>query len=66
MQNNGRVATNKNKEALTFARLLEEGKVNKAIQILQKANKGGILPLSGQTFEIFHKNLPKLPKHQTT
>ena len=40
VQNNGRVATNKNKKALTFSRLLEEGKVNKAIQILEKANKG--------------------------
>ena len=52
LQNNGRVTTNNNKEALTFARLTE-GKVNKAIIILEKANKGGILPLSDETFEIF-------------
>ena len=54
LQNNDRVTTNKN-EALTFARLIEEGKVNKAIQILEKPKKGGILPLSDETFEIFSK-----------
>ena len=62
VQNNGRVATNKNKKALTFSRLLEEGKVNKAIQILEKANKGGILPLSGQTFEILQQKHPEASK----
>ena len=34
-QNNDRVTTNNNKEALTFARLIEAGKVNKAIKILE-------------------------------
>ena len=29
-----------------------KGKVNKAIKILEKANKGGILSLSDETFEI--------------
>ena len=52
LQNNDRVTANKNKEALTFVRLIEKGKVNKAIKILEKANKGGILPLSYDTFEI--------------
>ena len=34
-QNNDRVTANNNKEALTFARLIEAGKVNKAIKILE-------------------------------
>ena len=34
-QYNDRVTTNNNKEALTFARLIEAGKVNKAIKILE-------------------------------
>ena len=46
LQNNDRATTNKNKEALTFARLIEEGKVNKAIKFLEKTNNGGFLPFS--------------------
>ena len=46
LQNNDRVTTNKNQEALTFAQLIEAGKVTKAIKILEKANKGRIVPLS--------------------
>ena len=34
-QYNDRVTTNNNKEALTFVRLIEAGKVNKAIKILE-------------------------------
>ena len=49
LQNNDRVTASNNKDALTFAQLIEEGKVNKAIKILEKANKGGILPLSDET-----------------
>ena len=39
-QNIDRVATKNSKEALTFGRIIEEGKVNKAIKILEKANRG--------------------------
>ena len=59
LQNNERVTANNNKEALTFAQLIEEGKVNKAIKILEKANKGEILPLSGETFEILQQKHPE-------
>ena len=62
LQNNDRVTTNNNKEALTFARLTEEGKVNKAIKILEKANKGGILPLSEKRFEILQQKHPEASK----
>ena len=59
LQNNDRVTASNNKEALTFAQLIEEGKVNKAIKISEKANKGGILPLSDETFEILQQKLPE-------
>ena len=52
LQNNNRATTNTNKEALSFTRLIEAGKVNKATKILKKANKGRILPFSDETFEI--------------
>ena len=55
LQNNDRVTTNNNKEVLTFARLIEEGQVIKAIKILEKGNWGGILPLSDETFEILQQ-----------
>ena len=55
LQNNDRVTTNNNKEVLTFARLIEEGQVIKAIKILEKGNRGGILPLSDETFEILQQ-----------
>ena len=54
-QNNDRVTTNNNKEALISARPIEEGKVNKAIKIIAKANKGGILPLSDETIKILQQ-----------
>ena len=64
LQNNGRVTTNKGNKSLTFARLIEEGKDNKEMKILEKANKGGILPLSDETFEILQQKHPKAhPKH---
>ena len=59
LQNNDRATKNKNKEVLTFARLIEEGKVNKAIKILEKANKEGILQFSNETFEILQQKHPK-------
>ena len=49
LKSNVWVTANNNIEALTFARLIKEGKVNKAIKILEKANTGGILPLSDET-----------------
>ena len=52
LQNIDGVTTSNNKEALFFARLIEEGKVNKTRKTFEKANKGGILPLSDETFEI--------------
>ena len=51
LQNSHRVTANNSKEALTFERLIEEEKVNTKIQILEKANKGGILPLGDETLE---------------
>ena len=36
----------------TFSRLIEKGKVNKAIKILEKSKKGGIQPFSDETFDI--------------
>ena len=64
LQNNGRVTTNKGNKSLTFAQLIEEGKDNKEMKILEKANKGGILPLSDETFEILQQKHPKAhPKH---
>ena len=59
LQNNDRVTTNSRKEVLTFAQLFEEGKVNEAIKILEKANKGEILPFSDETFEILQQKHPK-------
>ena len=65
LQNNDRVTTNNNKESLTFAQVTEEGKVNKAIKILEKANKEGILPLSEERFEILQEKILRLLKHHT-
>ena len=44
---------------LTFARLTEEAKRNRAIKFLEKANKRGILPLSDETFEILQQKHPE-------
>ena len=54
LQNNNRVSTNKSKEAITFARLIEKGKVNKAIKTLEKS-KRGTQPLSDEKFEILQQ-----------
>ena len=57
LQNNDRATTNENKEALTFARLIEEGKVNK---VIEKANTGGTpLQLSNETFEVLQQKHPE-------
>ena len=55
VENNDRTNTKKKKRALTFARLIKEWKVNKAIKILEKGNTGGILPLSDGMFEILQQ-----------
>ena len=55
LQNIDGVTTSNNKEALFFARLIEEGKVNKTRKTFEKANKGGILPHSDETFEILQE-----------
>ena len=55
LQNIDGVTTSNNKEALFFARLIVEGKVNKTRKTFEKANKGGILPLSDETFEILQE-----------
>ena len=31
---------------------MEDGKVNKALKLLESSNKGGILPLTEETFEV--------------
>ena len=53
------ITTKNNKEALIFARFIEEGNVNKAIKIIEQANKEGILPLSDKTFEILQQKHPR-------
>ena len=55
LQNIDGVTTSNNKEALFFARLIEEGKVNKTRKTFEKANKRGILPHSDETFEILQE-----------
>ena len=40
LQYTNRVFTNKNKEVIPFARLIEAGKVIKAIKILEKLRRG--------------------------
>ena len=59
LQNSHRVTSNNSKEALTFERLIEEGKVNTTIQILEKANKGRILPLGDETLDRLQQKHPK-------
>ena len=55
LQNIDGVTISNNKEALFFARVIEEGKVNKTRKTFEKANKGKILPLSDETFEILQQ-----------
>ena len=39
---------------------MEDGKVNKAIKLLESSNKGGILPLTEETFEVLLEKHPKV------
>ena len=55
LQNIDGVTISNNKEALFFARVIEEGKVNKTRKTVEKANKGKILSLSDETFEILQQ-----------
>ena len=38
---------------------MEDGKVNKALKFLESLNKGGMLPLTGETFEVLLEEYPK-------
>ena len=42
-----------------FARFMKDGKVNKALRLSESSNKGGILPLTEETFEMLLKKHPK-------
>ena len=37
------------RKATLFALFMEDGKVNKALKLLESSNKGGILPLTEET-----------------
>ena len=47
------------RKATLFARFMEDGKVNKALKLLERSNKGGILPLTEETFEVLLEKHPK-------
>ena len=38
---------------------MENGKVNKALKLLESSKKGGILPVTGETFEVLLEKHPK-------
>ena len=38
---------------------MEDGKVNKDLKLLESSNKGGILPLTEETFEVLLEKHPK-------
>ena len=38
---------------------MENGKVNKALKLLESSNKGGTLPLTEETFEMLREKHPK-------
>ena len=38
---------------------MEDGKVNKALKLLESSNKGGILPLTEEKFEVLLEKHPK-------
>ena len=46
------------RKATLFARFMENGKVNKALKLLE-SSKGGILPLTEETFEMLLEKHPK-------
>ena len=47
------------RKATLFARFMEDGKVSKALKLLESSNKGGILPLREETFEVLLEKHPK-------
>ena len=47
------------RKATLFARFMEDGKVNKALKLLESSNKGGILRLTEEIFEVLLEKLPK-------
>ena len=47
------------RKATLFARFMEKGKVNKALKLLESSQKGGILPLTKETFEMLLEKHPK-------
>ena len=47
------------RKATLFARFMVDGKVNKALNLLESSNKGGILPLTDETFEVLLEKYPK-------
>ena len=47
------------RKATLFARFMEDGKVSKALKLLESSNKGGILPLTEETFEVLLEKHPK-------
>ena len=40
------------RDTTLFARFMEDGKVNKALKFLESSNKGGIMPLKEEIFEV--------------
>ena len=47
------------RKATLFAWFMENGKVNKALKLLESSKKGGILPLTEETFETLLEKHPK-------
>ena len=48
------------RKATLFARFMENGKVNKALKLLESSNKAGILPLREETFKVLLEKHPKV------
>ena len=49
-----------------FPRFMENGKVNKALRLLESSEKGGILPLTEETLDMLLENILKHLKHPIT
>ena len=47
------------RKATLFARFMEDGKVNKALKLLESSNKEGMMPLTEETFEVLLEKHPK-------
>ena len=50
------------RKATLFAQFMQDGKVKKAIKLLENSNKGSILPLIYETFEVLLEKHPKASK----